>query len=229
MADSIYKDNIGAEMGKFKETNSEMLDAWMAYHDSVFTDGALSTKEKQLTALAVAHITSCPYCIRSRTAASLKAGGTDKEIVEVIYVAMRLAMGAPYAFSSIGFEAWEHLENDVPLAEGHFFTKNIAGYINTFKEESGAIAEPFNNFHKKTFEEGALTKKFKRGIVALACALVTKCPYCIRSCVRDGKAEGVTSKQIAEATNVAMVMAAGACWAHSSIAMETIAKVAKAK
>ena len=228
MADSIYKDNIGAEMGKFKETNPELLDAWMAYHDSVFKDGALSAKEKQLTALAVAHITSCPYCIRSRTNASLKAGATDKEIVEVIYVAMRLAMGAPYAFSSIAFEAWDHLEAGVDLREGHFFKKDIVHEINTFKEQSGEdVATPFGEFHKKTFEEGALSKKFKRGIVALACALVTKCPYCIRSCVRDGKAEGVNPQQIAETVNVAMVMAAGACWAHSSIAMEAAAKAEK--
>lgn len=227
MSDSIYKNNIGPEMGKFKETNPEMLDAWMAYHDSVFADAALSTKEKQLTAVAVAHITSCPYCIRSRTAASLKAGATDKEVVEAIYVAMRLAMGAPYAFSSIAFEAWDHIERDVPLSEGHFFKKNIAHEISFFKEESGDIAPHFGNFHKKVFDDGALTKKFKRGIVALACALATKCPYCIRSCVKDGKADGVTSKQIAEAVNVAMVMTAGACWAHSSIAMETVAKAGK--
>ncbi len=214
-------------MGKFKETNPEMFDSWMAYHDSVFTDGALSIKEKQLIAVAVAHITSCPYCIRSRVAASLKAGATDKEVVEVIYVAMRLAMGAPYAFSSIAFEAWDHIEQDVPLSEGHFFKKNIAHEINSFKEESGDIAAPFGNFNKKVFDDGALTRKFKRGIVALACGLTTKCPYCIRSCVKDGKADGVTSKQIAETVNVAMVMTAGACWAHSSIAMETIAKAKK--
>ncbi|MGI9558662.1 MAG: carboxymuconolactone decarboxylase family protein [Thermodesulfobacteriota bacterium] len=227
MSDSIYKNNIGAEMGKFKEANPELLDAWMGYHDSVFTEGALSTKEKQLCALAVAHITSCPYCIRSRTTASLKAGATEQEIVEVIYVSMRLAMGAPYAFSSIAFEALEHMEKKIPLSEGHFFTKDIMKYITTFKEESGDIKEPFEHFHEQTFTDGALTKKFKRGIVALCCALVTKCPYCIRSCVRDGKAEGVTSKEVAEAVNVSMVMAAGACWAHSSIAMETIAKAQK--
>ncbi len=214
-------------MGKFKETNPEMLDAWMAYHDSVFKDGALSTKEKQLIAVAVAHITSCPYCIRSRTAASMKAGATDKEVVEVIYVAMRLAMGAPYAFSSIAFEAWDHLEQGVALSEGHFFKKNIAHEINFFKEESGDIAAPFDNFNKKVYDDSTLTRKFKRGIVGLSCALVTKCPYCIRSCVKDGKADGVTSKQVAEAVNVAMVMAAGACWAHSSIAMETVAKTEK--
>jgi len=227
MSDSIYKNNIGPEMGKFKETNPEMLESWIAYHDSVFAGAALSVKEKQLIAVAVAHITSCPYCIRSRVTASLKAGATDKEIVEVIYVAMRLAMGAPYAFSSIAFEAWDHLEQKANLAEGHFFKKNIMHEINTFKEQSGDIKEPFEAFHEKTFEDGALTKKFKRGIVALACALVTKCPYCIRSCVRDGKADGVTSKQIAETVNVAMVMTAGACWAHSSIAMDTIAKTEK--
>lgn len=37
--------------------------AFQAFSKSVFSEGALSSKTKQLIAVAVAHVTQCPYCI----------------------------------------------------------------------------------------------------------------------------------------------------------------------
>lgn len=222
MSDTIMKSNIGADIGYLKDLNPDLYGAWMGYHDVVFTDGALSAKEKNLIAVAAAHITACPYCIRSRVSLSKKLGASDQEVVEAIYVGLRLNMGGPYAFSSLAFEAWETLENDVPLTEGHFFKKDIAKEIGRFRESSGKITPAFMEFHKKVFEDGALSKKMKRGIIGLACAHIKECPYCIRGCVKDAKTDGVTEQQMAEAINVAMVMSGGSCYAHSSIAMQTL-------
>ena len=227
MSDTIMKSNIGADIAYLKELNPDLYGAWMNYHDSVFEDGALTAKEKQLIAVAVAHITACPYCIRSRVLASKKQGATDQEIVESIYVGLRLAMGAPFAFSSLAFEAWDTLENEIPLTEGHFFKKDIAKEIASFRECSGDISPHFMELHKKIFADGALSKKMKRGIIGLACAHVTKCPYCIRGCVKDARTDGVTAEQMAEAINVAMVMTAGSCYAHTSIAMDTLKSLQK--
>ena len=227
MSDTIMKSNIGADIAYLKELNPDLYGAWMSYHDSVFEDGALTAKEKQLIAVAVAHITACPYCIRSRVLASKKQGATDQEIVESIYVGLRLAMGAPFAFSSLAFEAWDTLENEIPLTEGHFFKKDIAKEIASFRECSGDISPHFMELHKKIFADGALSKKMKRGIIGLACAHATKCPYCIRGCVKDARTDGVTAEQMAEAINVAMVMTAGSCYAHTSIAMDTLKSLQK--
>ncbi|NLI92523.1 MAG: hypothetical protein GX434_10060 [Peptococcaceae bacterium] len=45
------------------EEAPELWQKFMAYYSSVFEDGALSSKEKALIALAVAHAVQCPYCI----------------------------------------------------------------------------------------------------------------------------------------------------------------------
>ena len=71
------------------------------------------------------------------------------------------------------------------------------------------------------YEDGHLTKKLKKGLMGLACSILAKCSWCIRSCIRDGIKEGVTKEEISEAINIAMVMAAGAAWAHAGITMET--------
>jgi AhpD family alkylhydroperoxidase len=41
--------------------------AFHAFGKAVFAEGTLSTKTKQLIAVAVAHVTQCPYCIRGHT------------------------------------------------------------------------------------------------------------------------------------------------------------------
>jgi alkylhydroperoxidase/carboxymuconolactone decarboxylase family protein YurZ len=56
---------------------------------------------------------------------------------------------------------------------------------------------------------------------------MTKCPYCIRGCVKDARSAGYTKEQMAEAINVAMVMSAAASYAHTSVAMETISNLNK--
>jgi AhpD family alkylhydroperoxidase len=86
-----------------------LLQAWRTYHDGVFKDGALSKIEKELIAVAGAHITGCPYSIRSRVRSSKNSGATDEQIVESIYVAMRFAMGGPFAFSSMRLRLMTHL------------------------------------------------------------------------------------------------------------------------
>ena len=225
MSEYMLKSDIKADIAHLKELNPDLYGSWMGDHNSVFKDGALSKKEKELIALAGAHITRCSYCIRSRVNISKKQGASDEQIIEAIYVAMRFAMGAPFAYSSIAYEAWDALENEIPLTEGHFFKKDILHEIKCFSDASGEIDPKFKEFTKKVFAEGALTKNFKRGLVGLACAHMTRCPYCIRGCVKDAKAAGYSREQIAEAINVGMVMSAGACYAHSSVAMETLTKV----
>jgi AhpD family alkylhydroperoxidase len=65
----------------------------------------LSTKTKQLIAVAAAHVTQCPYCIRSHTGAALREGATAEEIMEAIWVATEMRAGAAYAHSVIALDA----------------------------------------------------------------------------------------------------------------------------
>jgi len=58
--------------------------AFQAFSRQVFADGALPSKTKQLIAVAVAHVTQCPYCIRGHTKAALRQGATRQEIMEAV-------------------------------------------------------------------------------------------------------------------------------------------------
>ncbi len=78
--------------------------AFKAFSDSVFADGALSGKTKDLIAVAVAHVTQCPYCIRGHTASALRKGATQQEVMEAIWVAAEMRAGGAYAHSNLALD-----------------------------------------------------------------------------------------------------------------------------
>lgn len=89
---------------KRRQLTPEILDAFKAFSQKVFADGALPQKTKQLIAVAVAHVTQCPYCIRGHTDLALKSGATEKEIMEAIWVATEMHAGASYAHAALAID-----------------------------------------------------------------------------------------------------------------------------
>jgi AhpD family alkylhydroperoxidase len=97
---------------KRKELAPEMLDAFRAFSERVFADGALSSKTKELIAIAAAHVTQCPYCIKGHTLAALRKGASQKEIMEAIWVAAEMRAGGAYAHSALAVETMNRFEKN---------------------------------------------------------------------------------------------------------------------
>ena len=96
------------EIGELrKDLASKPAEAFKAFSRSVFSEGALPTKTKQLIAVAVAHVTQCPYCIRGHTSAALQQGATAEEIMEAIWVAAEMRAGGAYAHSALALDEIE--------------------------------------------------------------------------------------------------------------------------
>ena len=90
-----------------KELSGDVMAAFQVFSKQVFADGALPAKTKQLIAVAVAHVTQCPYCIESHTNLAVQKGATEKEIMEAIWVAAEMRAGAAYAHSAIAVKAMQ--------------------------------------------------------------------------------------------------------------------------
>ena len=63
---------------KRKDLAPEIFAAFQGFSQQVFADGALPSKTKELIAVAVAHVTQCPYCIRSHTNRATLKGATGR-------------------------------------------------------------------------------------------------------------------------------------------------------
>ncbi|MBR9915575.1 MAG: carboxymuconolactone decarboxylase family protein [Algicola sp.] len=98
------------QMTKAKEAlTPEAMEAWRHFSRTVFKEGALPEKTKQIIAVAVAHVTQCPYCIKSHTKQALKKGASKQELMEAIWIAAEMRAGAATAHAAIAFDTMEKL------------------------------------------------------------------------------------------------------------------------
>ena len=88
-----------------RELAPEIDRAFREFNKAVFADGALPRKVKELIAVAVAHTTQCPYCIRGHTIAARRQGATEGEIMEAIWVAAEMRAGGAFAHATIALAA----------------------------------------------------------------------------------------------------------------------------
>lgn len=87
----------------------ETDDAFRAFSRAVFAEGALEAHTKQIIAVAVAHVTQCPWCIEGHVKAARRAGATQEQIMEAIWVAAEMRAGAAFAHS---IKALDVMEDD---------------------------------------------------------------------------------------------------------------------
>ena len=76
---------------RFKEFDKEVFQQ----------ESALPRKYKELIAIALAHTTQCPYCIETHVKNAYKAGASDEEIAEAIFIAAAIRAGGAIAHSTI--------------------------------------------------------------------------------------------------------------------------------
>lgn len=82
----------------------DVQQAFEAFSRQVFAEGALPRKIKQLIAVAVAHVTQCPYCIKGHTRAATRLGAMPAEVMEAIWIAAEMRAGAAYAHSVVALD-----------------------------------------------------------------------------------------------------------------------------
>lgn len=105
MHNGVYPAATAELATRREQAAPEIHDAFEAFSRQVFADGALTEKTKQLIAVAVAHVTQCPYCIRSHTRIAHRKGATEQEVMEAIWVASEMRAGAAYAHALVALDA----------------------------------------------------------------------------------------------------------------------------
>jgi AhpD family alkylhydroperoxidase len=101
MADSIYPQPTKTLAERRRALAPNIDAAFRQFSDAVFAESALPKKTKQLIAVAVAHVTQCPYCIQAHTKAARREGATAEEIMEAIWVAAEMRAGGAFAHSAL--------------------------------------------------------------------------------------------------------------------------------
>ena len=111
MSDYFYALDGRKHYKDLEEAQKDMFQAFKNFNSEIFEkESALPRKVKELIAVGVAHTTQCPYCIEGHVKAAKKAGATDQEIAEAIFVAAALRAGGAFAHSTIAMSVLKELK-----------------------------------------------------------------------------------------------------------------------
>jgi AhpD family alkylhydroperoxidase len=109
MPNDLYPSPSPELSRKRRELAPDPAAAFAEFSSRVFADGALPARTKQIIAVAVAHVTQCPYCIRGHTRGALRAGASEAEIMEAIWVAAEMRAGGAFAHSAIALDEMDRV------------------------------------------------------------------------------------------------------------------------
>ncbi|PAF22654.1 alkylhydroperoxidase [Terribacillus saccharophilus] len=194
-------------LGEFSKLSPDAFRAFVNFDQKALSDGELSSKLKELIAVAVAHTTGCPYCIDDHVKQVKKKEATKEELAEAIMVATALKAGSALAHGVNALNAYDEITNE-ELYKASYFDR-----LKEFSELNRDVFDAFISFDQKTMKAGALSVKEKE-LIAIAVAHVTGCPYCINTHVKNAKKAQVTKEEMAEAIMVATALKAGSALAH---------------
>lgn len=107
---TVYPTATPSMSKKRADLAPDQVEAFRNFSKTVFKAGAIDEKTKQLIAVAVAHVTQCPYCIKGHTKLAKQKGATNNEIMEAIWVASEMRAGAAYAHAALAVEEMEIAE-----------------------------------------------------------------------------------------------------------------------
>ncbi|ULT59416.1 carboxymuconolactone decarboxylase family protein [Neobacillus drentensis] len=207
MPSNLYAKENTQNLAQLKDLASEQLKAFNDFNVAVFKEGALTVREKEIVAVAIAHITQCPYCIDSHTKKAKSAGASLEELVEAVFVATAVEAGGAVTHSTHVHNAKNVDASDVLYARSNL--KNLSK-LGKFAPEG---FKRYSAFSAASTKEGRLTAKFKE-IIATASGVASQCPYCIDVHTKKAEKLGATSEELAEAIMVTSALRAGGCFAH---------------
>jgi AhpD family alkylhydroperoxidase len=112
MTETLYHPTTPELAARRKELAPGVHAAFEDFSHAVFADGALPERTKQLIAVAVAHVTQCPYCINGHTRLARRKGASPEEIMEAIWVAAEMRAGGAYAHATLALQAMSTASSD---------------------------------------------------------------------------------------------------------------------
>jgi len=98
-----------ADMADYGTKQTASADGFGVLHSATLTPGAVSTKHKELIALAIAIAKQCSYCIGFHVEACIAAGATRAEVEETVNVSVLMGGGPAMMYGMKTLEAYDQL------------------------------------------------------------------------------------------------------------------------
>ena len=100
---------ITESLGQFRKSQPDAMQGFGQLAMSAMAEGAVSTKHKELMALAIGITQHCSGCIGFHVKALLKLGCTRQELEEMLAVCVYMGGGPALMYAAETLKAWDTL------------------------------------------------------------------------------------------------------------------------
>jgi AhpD family alkylhydroperoxidase len=104
---------LSLEHRALRQLIPDVYRGFAAMSDAALVDGALSSKVKELMAMAIGVVHGCDGCIASHAKAAARAGATTQEAAEAIGVSILMHGGPATIYGARAFSAFDEFSQDV--------------------------------------------------------------------------------------------------------------------
>lgn len=96
-------------LGPMRAEQADTAKGFGALHGAALAEGAVSTKNKELIALAIGISKQCNDCIGYHVKAAIRASATRDEVAETVNVVVMMNGGPGYMYGAKAMEAYDQL------------------------------------------------------------------------------------------------------------------------
>lgn len=178
----------------FEQLSPQMTEQWQTFHDSVYVNGVLSPKTKELIAAASATVLRCRHCTNSHIQRALDKKATREEISEALMVAGLIASGSQLFWMKEDYEDLLGTDDEV--------------YTPWFQAQTDQMGTDWRRYHKEVYEPSALDRKTKE-LIAAVCGTLLRCRHCTRAHIKKAEKHGASKQEISEAFMIGSLIASG--------------------
>lgn len=111
-----HLDETSANLADYRKTHEAAGRGFTAMHRGAMGDGSLTSREKELVALAIGISKQCVDCIGFHVQAAAKAGASREDIADLIGVTIMMGGGPAYMYGVKALEAYDQLIEEKPPA-----------------------------------------------------------------------------------------------------------------
>ena len=108
-----YNDSMKQTQASARELREHIPDVYSGFvhmHRAAFAEGELSTKFKELIAVAIAVSDRCEGCIASHTRQAVRHGATEQEFAETLGVAIQMNGGPGTVYAPKAWDAYKEFK-----------------------------------------------------------------------------------------------------------------------
>lgn len=114
-----HNERVRQQMEELGKAMPQVMSKFAMLQNEVSGNGALSTKMKELIALAIGITVRCDGCIAYHIYDALEAGATRQEILETISVAILMGGGPSVVYGTEALKALEQYEAKTTMPVGN--------------------------------------------------------------------------------------------------------------